>query len=107
MSQNRVTKMCIALSGSFVFHWIPYSSKVVFEMISKTETNAHWTVVALILGIFKSSVNPYLMMKYDSKIRRSVLKKIPFLKTPTVPTMIDRPMTNVNPTNAATVLIEN
>jgi hypothetical protein len=78
--QRKVVTMCVMLSGSFIVHWSPYCAKVLYEVITRKETNEYWTMIGVTLGFCKSAFNPFLMFKYDNRIKSQVYETLIALK---------------------------
>jgi hypothetical protein len=72
-NQRKVFIKCIILTGSFITLWTPYSTKILYEFITKRFVVVAWSTIASVCATISSCVNPLILIKYDNRLHGHLL----------------------------------
>jgi uncharacterized membrane protein YidH (DUF202 family) len=79
-NQNLILEKCIVLTLSLLLFWTPYYIKIVYEIISGQSGGSTWGTVANISALICSFTNPFILCKYDNRVRGNMLAPLRLLR---------------------------
>jgi hypothetical protein len=72
-AEKKLLIKAIILTCNFFFGWTPYLFKIIVEIATQKPIPAGWDIVCCIFAILNSTLNSYLMIFLDPKIKRNVM----------------------------------
>jgi hypothetical protein len=78
-NQNMILEKCIVLTLSLLLFWTPYFVKIVYEIISGKSAGSTWGTIANISALICSITNPFVLCKYDNRVRGNMMAPLRYL----------------------------
>jgi G protein-coupled receptor 161 len=70
--ERKLFMMCLVLTGSFTLFWFPSVVNILYEFISGKPFPSDWAVISTVMGSFSSVANPFILIRFDNRIRGNV-----------------------------------
>ncbi|KAJ3369461.1 hypothetical protein HDU91_007205 [Kappamyces sp. JEL0680] len=67
------------ISGTYLTCWTPYGLLVTISIATETPAGPEFDAFATILGLMNSVLNPMLLCLFDARIKKGVLRLIPYM----------------------------
>ncbi|KAJ3305505.1 Melanopsin [Kappamyces sp. JEL0829] len=79
LAESKVLQLCVVLTASFFVGWGPEALKILYELVTRTESPVWLAYIGSLIATMHFSINPFLLIIFDNRIKRNVLERIPRL----------------------------
>jgi hypothetical protein len=72
--ERKLFVMCMVLTVSFTLFWLPSVVNILYEFVSRKPFPSDFAVISTVMGSFSSVANPFILIRFDNRIRGNVYR---------------------------------